>query len=130
MTHGGQEFCPHTRDYKLPADPKLHGADTKFGKTFKALLCRHDVRPRRLNPHSPNMNAFVERGIQSIQLDCLDHFVVRGESHLNHLVAEYVEHSHDERPRQGLDNKLIGPAKAPDEYVPSIRHIAWRQRPA
>ena len=36
------------------------------------------------------MNAFAERFVQTIQAECLDHFVVRGEKHLNHIVSEYL----------------------------------------
>jgi len=56
---------------------------------------------------SPNLNAYVERFVQSIQHECLDHFLVFGEKHFDYLVREYVEHYHEERPLQGLENRLI-----------------------
>lgn len=43
------------------------------------------------------------RIIQSFQQECLDHFVVLGEKHLNHLVKEYVGHSSIERPHRALE---------------------------
>ena len=128
VTRRTQEFCRHARDHKLPADLVFHNADTKFGKAFDAALFRNGLRPRRLKPHSPNMNAFVERWIQSIQVECLDHFVVRGESHLNHLVKEYGEHYHVERPHQGLDNKLIRPSAPPDQEIPLLPQIICHER--
>ncbi len=36
-----------------------------------------------------------------------------GESHLKLLVQEYVEHYHDERNHQGLDNRLLSRAPPP-----------------
>lgn len=48
----------------------------------------------------PNTNAFVERFIQALQVECLDHFLVFGEKHLDYLVREYVEHYHTERPHE------------------------------
>ena len=43
---------------------------------------------------SPNTVAFVERFVQTIQQECLDHFIVFGESHMDHLCREFVEHYH------------------------------------
>jgi putative transposase len=56
---------------------------------------------------SPNLNAYVERFVQSIQRECLDHFLVFGEKYFDYLVREYVNYYHDERPHQGLNNKLL-----------------------
>ncbi len=56
---------------------------------------------------SPNLHAYVERFIQSIQVECLDHFLVFGEKHFDYLVREYIEHYHQERPHQGVGNRLI-----------------------
>ncbi|MCC6679480.1 MAG: transposase [Phycisphaeraceae bacterium] len=50
------------------------------------------------------MNAYAERWCQSLQVECLDHFIVLGEKHLNYLVSEYVAHYHKERPHQTLGN--------------------------
>jgi putative transposase len=63
--------------------------------------------PRRLALCAPNLNVYVERFIQSIQVECLDHFLVFGEKHFDYLVREYVEHYHTERPHQGLANRLV-----------------------
>src|SRR5262245_46954992 len=53
---------------------------------------------------SPNLQAYVERFIQSIQQECTDHFIVCGERHFDYLVREYVEHYHTERPHQSKGN--------------------------
>jgi putative transposase len=65
------------------------------------------VDAKRLAIRAPNTNAFVERFIQTLQVECLDHFLVFGEKHLDYLVREYVEHYHTERPHQGLGNQLV-----------------------
>jgi putative transposase len=56
---------------------------------------------------SPNHNIYVERFIQLLQVECLDHFLVFGEYHLDYLVREYVEHYHHERPHQALGNRPV-----------------------
>jgi hypothetical protein len=55
----------------------------------------------------PNTNAFVERFIQTIQHEYLDHFLVFGKSHLNLLAKEFLEHYHTERPHQAVENQLL-----------------------
>ena len=76
------------------------------------------------------MNAFVERWIQSIKQECLNHFIVLGEKHLNHLISQYVEHYLTERPHQGLDigNELLVPMRPPDDKDPSTENIACHER--
>ena len=43
--------------------------------------------------------------MQTIQQEALNHFVVLGEKHLNHIVREYMAHYHEERPHQALGNE-------------------------
>jgi hypothetical protein len=75
-----EAFHKHVSDNQLPADIVFHDADGKFGKDFDAKLISFGLRPRRLAPFSPNTNAYIERWIQSIQSECLDHFLVLGTS--------------------------------------------------
>jgi putative transposase len=59
---------------------------------------------------APNLNPHVERFIQSIQCECMDHFLVFGEKHLEYIARAYVEHYHSERPHQGLGNEISSTA--------------------
>jgi len=58
---------------------------------------------------SPNLNAFAERFVLSIKTECLNRIVPLGESHLRRAISEYMEHYHEERNHQGLENALITP---------------------
>ncbi len=69
----------------------IHDADTKFTKQFDEIFEDDGIRVKKLLPASPNMNAFIERWVQSIKQECLDHFVVLGEKHFRHIVREYVQ---------------------------------------
>jgi putative transposase len=81
---------------------------------------------------SPNLNAFVERVIQSIQQECLDFFLVMGLGHLDHLCREYWAYYHEDRPHQNLDNETIlkkqSIAPPPPGEVLSLRSIECRER--
>jgi putative transposase len=124
------EFVEHARDNKLAVDLVFHDAGRKFSKAFRASLQKRRLRPRKPHPRSPSLNAYVERWIQSIQVECLDHFMILGTAHLNRLVEEFMAHYHKERPHQGLDNNLIVPGGSPpeDESIPSLRQVVCRQR--
>jgi hypothetical protein len=45
--------------------------------------------------------------VRSINEECLDPLIPIGERHFRWAVAEYVEHYHEERNHQGLDNRFI-----------------------
>src|SRR5882762_3273395 len=78
---------------------------------------------KRLSLRSPNLNVYVERFIQTIQVECLDHFLVFGEKHFDYLVKEFVEHYHTERPHQGLGNGVVTdgmPPASPDSNDPVL----------
>jgi hypothetical protein len=57
--------------------------------------------------------------IQSIQLECLNQFVVLGEKPFNFLVSTYVNYYLRRRPHQGLDNKPLAGSE-PDDDVPRL----------
>ncbi len=90
----------------------MHDRDTKFTKSFdKAFSAgKRDVKVSAFR--SPNTKAYVERFIQSLQQECLDHFVVFGKAHFDHLCSEYREHYHMERPHLSLENLVLPTAKA------------------
>lgn len=112
----------------------VHDRDGKFGAAFDMRLRSLGVTGLRLPPHSPNLNAYAERWVRSVQNECLDHFVCVGRRHLDHLVETYVDHYHHDRPHQGIGNRVPVPrAGSPpppaaiqggDRTVPRLRRIA------
>jgi putative transposase len=61
----------------------------------------------RLPAKSPNLKAFAERFVLSIRTECLNRIVPLGEAHLRRAITEFVQHYHQERNHQGIDNALI-----------------------
>lgn len=94
-----------------PARPAIviHDRDAKFGSAFGTSLQSLGVTPLRLPPRSPNLNAYAERWVRSAQDECLAHFVCIGRRHLDHVVAQYVEHYNRDRPHQGIGNRVPMP---------------------
>jgi putative transposase len=79
------------------------------------------VKPPR---HSPNLNAFAERSIQTLKEGCLHQFVILGERHLNHLVGEYVEFYNRCRPHSAAGS--LPPCR--DRPTPAAGPIRCEER--
>jgi transposase InsO family protein len=47
-------------------------------------------------------NAVAERVIRTLRQECLDHVLVKNESHLDAVLQEYVAYYNTERPHRGL----------------------------
>ncbi len=71
------------------------------------------MRVTKVGYRAPNMNAYVERFVQAIEQECLDQFIVFGAEHFDHVVSEYVEHYHTERPHQAMGNVPLIAAALP-----------------
>ena len=86
----------------------IRDGDGKFTAAFDEITRSEGGKVKRLPPESPNLNAFAERFVQTIRNECLDHFVVFGERHLEHLLGEYASFYNSVRPHQGRANHPIG----------------------
>ncbi len=84
--------------------------DPLYTREFRETLRAARVTPVRLPPRSPDLNAYAERFVRSIESECFDRLIIIGERHLRRAIAQYVEHYHAERNHQGLENALIAPA--------------------
>jgi putative transposase len=88
--------------------------DTKFTEQFCAIVENDGIVFELIPPRSPNLNPFTERWVQSVNRECLDHFIVFGEAHPRYLIDSYLAHYNKDRPHQALGNLRIGATK-PDE---------------
>ena len=87
----------------------LHDRDTKFTRSFRAILASGQVEPLALPARSPNLNAHAERWVRSVKEECLSKVVLFGERSLRRALRDYVEHFHAERNHQGKGNVLLFP---------------------
>ena len=87
----------------------LMDRDGIFCPAFRKLLRDAGVKPVRLPPRSPNLNAHLERFNKSLKDECLSQLIFFGERSLRNAVREFLSHHHHERNHQGLDNCIIDP---------------------
>jgi transposase InsO family protein len=86
--------------------------DTKYTDQFRKLVRDSGTEVIRLPPMSSNLSAYAERFVRSIKQECLNRIIFVGQASLRRAITEYVQHYHQERNHQGLDNKLIQPCLA------------------
>jgi putative transposase len=126
------DFLKHVKKTKLPAEVLMHDRDTKFTASFDKALRKSGLQIKKTAFRSPNTCAFVERFIQTIGQECLDYFVCFGRRHLNFLISQFIQHYHEERPHQGIDNNLPvrkkRRKKPPDESTISTATISCKPR--
>ncbi|MFC2173396.1 integrase core domain-containing protein, partial [Acidobacteriota bacterium] len=84
----------------------IHDRDKCFCADFDATLRSAGVKPVHTPYHAPNANAFAERWIRSIRVECLNHLVLIGLESLRRVATLYCRHFNDSRPHQGLANRV------------------------
>ena len=87
----------------------LHDRDAKFCAAFRSELQAAGVKPIMLPAKSPNLNAYAERWVRSVNQECLSKLVLFGEGPLQRTLTEYAAHYHRERNHQGKGNQLLTP---------------------
>jgi putative transposase len=107
---GGEEAQSNSQQSTLNSQPAsrylLHDRDGKYCPGFDAVFESAGIKPLKLPPQSPNLNAFAERWVRSVKEECLDQLILFGERSLRHALDEYLTHYHSERNHQGLDNVI------------------------
>ena len=93
----------------------IHDRDTKFCTAFKQIIDEAGVTRVPLPPKSPYLNAYAERFVRSVKEEALSRCMLCGENALHHILQEYVEHYHQERPHQGKGNVLLFPSARTDQ---------------
>ena len=81
----------------------IRDRDARFGANFNARLRRLGVVPILTPFRAPKANAVVERAIGTIRRECLDYVLVFGETHLRHVLREYVAYYNATGPHQSLE---------------------------
>lgn len=77
----------------------------------------------------------AERWVRSVRQECLDRLLIINQSHLRHVLRDYVDYYNTARPHQGLDQQAPipfprGPAAGPiacHDVLGGILHDYRRQ---
>ncbi len=88
----------------------LRDRDAKFPAAFDAVFRSEGLEVIRLPYRAPRANAFAERWVGTVRREALDHLLILGRRHLDHVLREYVDHYQRARPHQGLGQRIPGVA--------------------
>ncbi len=125
------------RSHGLKVGQITRDNDGAYSKNFDEMMKKQRVGVVNTSFRAPNMNAYVERFIQTIQLECTDHFVICGTKHFDYLCKEFLEHYLNERPHQGLENRTPTEGKTGNKKhqadpteppIPELHKIRCRKR--
>jgi putative transposase len=103
----------------------LHDRDTKYTRSFRAIIEAGLVKTLPLPARSPNLNAYAERWVRSVKEECLSRLILFSEASLQRALNEFVAHYHAERNHQGRGNVLLFPASID---IPRVGAVQCRQR--
>ena len=108
-----------------PGQYLIHDGEKKFCAAFTQIIDDAGVKRLPLPPRSPNLNAFAERFVRSVKSEALSRLILFGEKSLYHVLKEYVEHYHEERPHQGKGNVILFPS---EESAAEDGSVSCRER--
>lgn len=80
----------------------LRDHDAKFTRSFDDVFRSEGGQVFRTPMRAPKANAYAERWMQTVRLECLDWMLVLGRRHLLRLLRAYVRHCNQQRPHGGL----------------------------
>jgi putative transposase len=80
----------------------LRDHDAKFTRSFDDVFSSEGGQVLRTPIRAPKANAYAERWIQTVRVECLDWTLVLGRRHLLRLLRAYVRHYNQQRPHRGL----------------------------
>ncbi len=80
----------------------IRDRDASYGQVYVNRLSVTGIRDRPIAPRSPWQNAYVERAIESIRRDLLDHVIIFNECHLRQLLRRYADYHNGYRTHLGL----------------------------
>ena len=89
----------------------IHDRAPIFSTSVRRFLAGAGVKPIRLPPHSPNLNAYAERFVRSIRSECLDRMIFFSEESLVRTILQYAKHYHHERNHQGVGSRILEPGQ-------------------
>ncbi|WP_278465693.1 integrase core domain-containing protein [Gimesia maris] len=116
VTKQAKVFVNHVADRDEKPTCLIHDRDTKFSAEFKQFLKSNDIKPKMLPIRSPNLNARVERFVQTIKYEALNHFIAFGKVHLDYLVSEFVDYYNKHRAHSSREYLPPCCAEPPPEF--------------
>ncbi len=95
----------------------MHDRDTKFTNEFDEIIKSTGCEIKQTPIRSPNLQAHVERVVQTLKHEVLNEFVVVSEKYLNHICREAQAWYNNERGHSARENLPPSLVNHPEEVL-------------
>jgi hypothetical protein len=85
----------------------IRDRDQKFTEPFDEVFASEKIEIVRTPFRTPQANGVAERFVRTVRSECLDWLLILNRTHLERVLAEFIEHYNPHRPHRGL--KLTPP---------------------
>ena len=86
----------------------IHDRDSIFGSLFSAVAVGPGIEEVKTPFRTPQANGIYERFMSSLRRECLDHILIHNDSHLARVIKEYTIYFNQDRPHQGIGQRIAG----------------------
>lgn len=101
----------------------IRDRDKKYAKHFSAVGA--SIKELKTPYRTPQANGICERFMCSLRRECMDHTLIYDDKHLERVTKEYTAFFNQDRPHQGIEQRI------PDQYdltrsKPTSGRIIWK----
>jgi putative transposase len=100
----------------------IRDRDKKYATRFSAVAFGSGIKEVKTPYRTPQANGICERFMGSLRRECIDHVLIHGDKHLGRIVTEYTAYFNEERPHQGIDQRIPDYYEAP-KSKPTSGHV-------
>jgi transposase InsO family protein len=119
VTQQARNLAMALDDRSLASRFLIRDRDSKYSRSFDAVLRSEGMRVIRTPFRAPNANAHAERVIETIRAECLDWTLILGRRQLDQTLRIYAEHYNRQRPHRALAlGPPLGGARVPVPVSP------------
>ena len=84
----------------------IRDRDKKYATHFSAVAMSSGIKELKTPFRTLQANGYCERFMGSLRRECMDHILIYDDNHLRRIVTEYTAHFNQERPHQGIDQRV------------------------
>jgi putative transposase len=82
----------------------IRDRDKKYARHFTAVA--GSIKEVETPYRTPEANGVCERFMGSLRRECMDHILIHDDKHLRRVVTEYAAYFNQERPHQGIEQRI------------------------
>jgi transposase InsO family protein len=82
----------------------IRDRDSKYATHFSAAVA--GIKELKTPYRTPQANGICERFMGSLRRECMDHILIHDDKHLERVVKEYTAYFNQERPHQGIGQRI------------------------